>query len=526
MTRPGPRIICLLTLTAGLVAILGVQSLELDFPVTDGGFYFEQAQLWAGGKIQLKREWSPLFIMGYGLLHRVVPGGEPLLLFLLHRMLVLYATVLLFWVMTGRLFPGRTALCLSLGLLGLEGILYDFRVVHTAGLGVVLILCCVGLRNRRGAAWHIMGVSCLGGWIRPELWLLLPALAGWLLFQALTGGRIRPRWRSVALFWLALAGSLGLYGSTQAPVAGSRSFDAFSQHFVWGELRDSEGSLLSGHVDHRGRTREVFGPVKSVTQAMAANPAAFLGHLLRNLAELLRVLPSSLLPGGSRGVGAPILFVLLLLRWGQPIRGRLPALFLVVVVASAGTSLLVSLVIAPSAAYLLPAAPLCLMVMADLLARLKGRMGASQPEVWKRRLQGPLWAAGLCVLVVLLIPPLQGKRRQVVDLSESLLREASGEVVLYAFSGVSYCAYVRSHGRACHYFPVTAVQNVEQLAGPIHEKRVSSVIVDDFLRRYHLDSGSSALDLFERTPGQWGFQPITAVDGLLGDARLYSRREF
>ena len=80
-------LISLLLLTTAFGLIVGVQSLYLDFPQNDGAYYFDRAQSFATSGIRPDRASSPLFVIGYGIYHRIFPSGYPLPLYLTHRLL-------------------------------------------------------------------------------------------------------------------------------------------------------------------------------------------------------------------------------------------------------------------------------------------------------------------------------------------------------------------------------------------------------------------------------------------------------
>ncbi len=173
-------LISLLLLTTAFGVVVGVQSLSLDFPLTDGAYYFDHAQSFAVSGLRPDREWSPLFVIGYGIQHLIFPSGDPLLLYLTHRLLVLYVVVLLFWALSRKLFPEPLALLLSLGFLGHGTVLFDFTVVHVAGVGVILVLLLGAFSPRTpGVVPILLGLAFLGVWIRPEYLFVVARWVPW-----------------------------------------------------------------------------------------------------------------------------------------------------------------------------------------------------------------------------------------------------------------------------------------------------------------------------------------------------------
>ena len=515
-------LISLSILTLGFGVIVGVQSSSLDFPIADGAFYFEQAQMWAQPGTLLQREWSPLFVAAYGVLHKVFPSHQPLLLYLFHRGLVLYLTMVVFWAVSRRLFPARVAVILSLGLLGLDGMLNDFAVVHVAGLLVSLVLLVVALQGSRGTVWSLVGLAALGIWIRTEILVILVALIGVFIAKLLKGTLRLPPVAGLTVFLIGVTGSVILYAFSFAPPGANREFGAFSQRFVWAEMRASDESMRGGHMGYAEQIRSIFGQARSIPEAFLSNPKAFLGHLKRNIARLPAECFRTFLPGGRRGPWVPMLFLVLLFMSMEGGAGlHLPALFWLVSGAAATAAFAVSLLLEPSANYLPLAAPLALFGVTNLLGRTKQAMLASKRPVWPRHRAGaPVLIVGITVLVFLLIPHREFEERQVVVLSEALMEDTHRVKIVYAFSGMSYCAYLRAHDKACRYLPTTILQESELLAF-LEGEQLNTIIVDDFVRRFFHDSGSRLIEGFEAAPQDWDFRQVRTANGMLGDARLY-----
>ena len=239
-------LISFLLLTTAFGVIAGVQSLHLDFPLSDGAYYFDRAHQSATSGIRPDREWSPLFVIGYGTYHWIFPSGHPLLLYLTYRLLVLYAVVLLFWVLSRRLFPEPLALLLSLGFLGHGALLFDDPVVHVAGVGVILVLLLGTFSPRTpGMLPILLGLSFLGIWVRTESLTVLAALGVLVLKKVLTHRRQLGGMQAWATLAICLLISLAVSALSYRTPGSNRSFEAFSQHFAWSEIQASGGSLRS-----------------------------------------------------------------------------------------------------------------------------------------------------------------------------------------------------------------------------------------------------------------------------------------
>ena len=515
----------LLTLAFGATA--GVQSAHLDFPLTDGAYYFEQAQRWALSGVRPDREWSPLFVIGYGIHHWIFPGGDPLRLYLVHRLLVLYSVVFLFWVLSRKLFSEPVALLLALGLLGHGGVLYDYPVVHVAGLGVILVLLvgCLFAKND-GTLPVLMGLSCLGIWIRPEILFILIGMSV-ALIPKLFARRRRlggmPSWGTLAICILI---SLAVFALSSPPSASSRSFDAFSQRYGWAKIRAEAGSLHRGHMDQQRRLEEDFGRAESIVGAAAANPGAFLNHVAGNVVGIGRELPWIFFPGPQRDYWVPLLFMgmlVLLLEGGAPV--QLPGLFYVISGSAAAGAVGVALLLEPAAHYLMPAIPLVLLGGTLLLKRVIGVLPDWRPPFPTGGFL-TVAGAGFVLLTFLLIPAAPFEERQVVTLAEAMAEERSepGPIRVQAFSSLSYCSFLRARGITCQGIPIELLRNRNELASFLLVEEVNVLVADDFLRQFYLDSSSPVLGIFEDAPHEFGFEKkLEVAEGFLGRATLYIR---
>ena len=520
-------LISFLLLTTAFGVIAGVQSLHLDFPLTDGAYYFDRAHLFATSGIRPDREWSPLFVIGYGIHHWIFPSGHPLLLYLTHRLLVLYAVVLLFWVLSRRLFPEPLALLLSLGFLGHGTLLFDYPVVHVAGVGVILVLLLGTFSPRTpGMLPILLGLSFLGIWVRLENLAVLAALGILVLKKVLTHRRQLGGIQAWGTLAICLLISLAVSALSYRTTGSNRSFEAFSQCFAWSEIQASGGSLRSGHLDYAQRVEEVFGEADSITEATLANPRAFLGHVAGNVPGLLKESLWVFLPGPDRSPWVPLLFLLLLFVFLQP-GTSVPTTSLFWVISGAGgvASLAVGLVLEPSPHYLLPATPL-VMVAGTLLLK-KGREALPDWKQFSRaggRLHLAVIVAACAVLTFFLIPRGPHREKQVAKLSEALAVEAPdlGTIRVQAFSSLSYCAYLRAKGHRCQEVAVEPTRNATELSAFLRVEEINALVVDDFLRQFYEDSNSAVLREFEAAPQRFGFEARLEAEGdFLGKATLY-----
>lgn len=195
-------------------------------------------------------------------------------------------------MLSRRLFSEPLALLLSLGFLGHGTLLYDYPVVHVAGVGVILVLLLGAFSPRTPRVLPILlGLSFLGIWVRPENLAVLAALAVLVLQKVLTHRRQLGGMQAWGTLAICVLLSLAVYALSSTPVGSNRSFEAFSQRFAWSEIQASGGSPRSGHLDYAQRVGEVFGQADSIPEAALANPRVFLGHVAGNVPGLVKESP-------------------------------------------------------------------------------------------------------------------------------------------------------------------------------------------------------------------------------------------
>jgi hypothetical protein len=263
---------------------------------------------------------------------------------------------------------------------------------YTAHLGTVLLLFGTAAAIRlRPLPWAVAGLALtllLAGYVRPEFYLafLLCCLAGgvalvraWLRWPG-----SRPVLAAAALPVIAGAAALGW--GLGVPLGDSRSFYAFMQHYA---VNTARARHLPGNpwVRFADIFRADFGSAGTFAQALRANPRAVAGHVAANAGALPGAFLDTVMPDLelSRQMFAGLCLVLAaavvvaalgyrLLSRRAPADGRQSrALALVQLGLLLVPVLAASLLVAPRAHYLMPAAAVLLALFgAGLSAPLRG----------------------------------------------------------------------------------------------------------------------------------------------------------
>ncbi|NPA06245.1 MAG: hypothetical protein GXO54_02450 [Chloroflexi bacterium] len=157
----------------------------------------------------------------------------------------------------------------------------------------------------------------LAAYIRPEMlaaalgFAVLAGIGAWREYHAAQHSTSAAPWRA----WVLLAAvGLAPWLAWGPPIQPSRSWDAFSQHFA------VRRQLLGDEVQDPWRgapevIRRYFGPdVRSIPQALRANPYAVLEHVQANLREVVGRIRRRLIPRAlpMRVAGLPMRVIL----WG------------------------------------------------------------------------------------------------------------------------------------------------------------------------------------------------------------------
>ncbi len=441
---PTTSVLGFLLLTGAFVYLLFDFWEHWDFPPHDGAYYYRQALRFSLFESSLHREWSPLYVSYYALFHWFFPEGNPFLIYSLHRLVTLYLVTSFFWLLCIRFFSWQIAIVLSAFLLCNEQILFNFHVIHAAGLLFVLLALWLATCGPRSNRALLLGVTICGYFIRPEFMVAFFTIAGITLFQLLTrreGNRpwLRP---NVAVgFCLLLAASQWWISSKPTGHSG-RAFAAFSQQMAW--VKQGNLSMRAGW-EHRSLANQTFGDAQTLREAILANPKEFGRHVAHNLVTLPRTLVETLVPLSVAPLVSMICFTFLFriaLVLGQS-RNRALAAFWVPASAFALTSLTATLGFSSNTWYLFSAIPLVLVAPMALVSGVKKRFRFLTP--WRSFLVMAL-LLGLCLVVVLAATAFRPVGQPVVDFSRAMVNnfpEVETRRVL-AFSAISYCLCIKA----------------------------------------------------------------------------------
>lgn len=230
--------------------------------------------------------WAPLYSVWYAAVGAACPDRARV--FDLQWALLVAATTLGFYAVSRALQRSVTtavvvaAAPLATSFFHVTPYVSHFYLVVLLG-GCALACACRGWRARAGVLVATLGCAAF---VRPEAAVaFVPCALAYAAAEALStaarAGGLRALGR-VARALVLPAALLLVFGD---PLAGSRAFYAFSQHYAFTVTRQERlpGDPWMGYA---GLMHRDFGDASSIGEALRANPAAFAAHAAYDLREL------------------------------------------------------------------------------------------------------------------------------------------------------------------------------------------------------------------------------------------------
>jgi hypothetical protein len=154
-------------------------------------------------------------------------------------------------------------------------------------LAMLLAACLAAIASTSAQTRASVIAAAFGGaaFVRPEAALGYVVCLAVLALDLARSGPTRHVARSASSLVLALGVPAVLAVAFGNPLAGGRSFVAFSQHYAF-TLTRREHLPGDPWMNYAGLVRRDFGESTTILQAFAANPGALLAHTLYNLREL------------------------------------------------------------------------------------------------------------------------------------------------------------------------------------------------------------------------------------------------
>jgi hypothetical protein len=360
---------------------------------------------------------------------------------------------------------------------------------------------------RVGLARMFLAAS-VGAFVRPEL---AAGAGAALVLHALTAARRRAPWRTVArdlapgiLACAVLAGAFGV------PLAGGRSFLAFSQHYAANVVYGGTGKA-NPWEEHAAITAAAYGGAATVGEALVANPRAFAWHVGRNVAQL-RSLRHLLAPSvdaeGARvvrrllwaAVAAGLVLAVWRTRRHPALREAGGIIGASLAVAAAG-SLAAMLVIRPEPSYALQLlVPIATAAAWGLSVQREG--AAARPR--RRALAALAAVAALALLPGPSGAPWWTGRKErpkpatdLVRLLQSLPVDNAAPLGVAGYWGLG--AFARWTHRHVSYV------DCMPFAACLRDGRVDVVVTDPSMREWYARHADRDFDGFRERPGGWGF---------------------
>lgn len=261
----------------------------LDLHLDDEAYYLGHGLGMAKPSIP-HASWGPLYTMWYGLLADWGTDKAIALYYLNQRVLCVLVPVALFAALRSFGVNRMVAVIFSwLVAVSDLNIVTQPKVGH---LAAVLLLATFAISAFCRSTRATLAVLLLGvlsaSYVRPEYFpgaVLLMLAWGSVEIKSLRSSRARTdRWY-FALPAVTLASIVAAFVSLGIPL-GSRSFAAFSQHFGLNWLRWHPEQNLNAWTDMDIIIQETFPGASSVSEALMANPPAFVKHIAQNLLNL------------------------------------------------------------------------------------------------------------------------------------------------------------------------------------------------------------------------------------------------
>lgn len=228
-------------------------------------------------------EWSPLYVWFYRLEHLI--AADPVALFFLHEKILATALpVAFFMFLAVRAVPFVAALAAAVYLmLSIGDLPVGPKTLHLALVVMFLVLALFRRLGENPARWGILiAAAGLLSLIRAEYLIPLGGVTLFALWLSLAGPR-RPDWALLASIAGGLLAVAALFAHFGSPLFGGRSMFAFAQHFALNYASWSGTGQDPWTVDYQTVFHTVFGNANSLPAAFAANPPAFVHHVLTNL---------------------------------------------------------------------------------------------------------------------------------------------------------------------------------------------------------------------------------------------------
>jgi len=227
-------------------------------------------------------EWSPLYVDLYRLEHFFV--RDPIDLYFFHqRLIAALLPICMFVYFACRRVPTTLALASATYLMiSAANLPVEPKTMHLALSIMFLFISIFVCLGEHPARWAVMlAGAALLSLVRPEYAI---ALIGFVLYAAYLIAATRARDRSLLLH-VAIGSILValLYAHYGFPMYGGRSVFAFAQHFALNYSAWNHWAQDPWSSDYEQIFNSVFPHASSIFGALIANPSAFSHHLLSNL---------------------------------------------------------------------------------------------------------------------------------------------------------------------------------------------------------------------------------------------------
>lgn len=476
-----------------------------DFPFYDGADYFLMARNFAFYHQPLDAQWSPLYVMVYSLFHLFLPVKNPMLIYIVHRIVFLYLAAFLFWILANKLFTPILSLLFSALFIMNSQMLGAFHVIPVVRLIFVLIILLINVSRIKSKGFLIFCLSLFGYFIRPEFIIAVPFFAA-LLFGDIFRDK-KNNFNKITLIYLIIfIFLLGfLVKNSFSPSGISRSFMAF---FEQGFLSYQESGQYLEYFDGYALVQKLYGNVSSISEAFLVNPAEFLNHLRTNLFLLPGTLGKIILPIFIKDKIVYFFFLLIyiisIFELGP--KNKTNFLFWMVLAIYFFIDLVTTMIFRPNIFYLTATIPFIYFGLTVLIQKIVFLNGEEKKTSFYLRVPNLVLLLIVIFVVFIGYQPFREKtERPVYKFCHLLLKDFKDiqPKNIFAWSPLTYQAFLETSGeKKC------SVIVAPDLKSLLAKQKINVMIVSPKMRQYFNLQKIMVLEELEKQSEKFGFKEV------------------
>lgn len=293
ITETASKTLCVDIILFCFLAISAIKLTYLIEKTMDIGLYDESTYLDSGVKL-IERglpsaQYAPLYAVWYYLLS-VLEKNDIKLYYANYKLLISFTTLMLYtYLRRIRVVPFIAAIFSFLYLVSGYSLFWPW-ITHFALLILLSFFVLATFSKSEEDYYIIAGMGILAiSFIRPEYAVSFIVFCPVFLFYMLVRLKrgfltLKPALLKIFIFVLITIALFYIFGN---PLSGSRSWDAFCQHFSVNYV-EWNNSSINPWTNAKQITRTVFGENNTIIGAAASNPKEFFRHFLYNSSNYVR----------------------------------------------------------------------------------------------------------------------------------------------------------------------------------------------------------------------------------------------